>query len=213
MKSGGVYFTQDLGRNFIELVPHGEGEKITVLVREDSFSEYGSAVYRFSLITQSVQSGRRVCLWKMGMKVFSLTSLPWKSGNEKERPMGALSQFEFFFFREGSSLRIAICSVIDQEVEQVLELHVTVAVYIKRTVVNDANALTEVGIPIRSFPACSGAVLKASSVFKLVANTVLIFVNLAVAVTVKHRSGVIAGGVIGIGCFEVIIAGILYGTA
>lgn len=41
MKSGGAYFTQDLGRNFIELVTHGEGEKITVLVREDSFSAYG----------------------------------------------------------------------------------------------------------------------------------------------------------------------------
>ena len=55
MKSGGVYFTQDIGRNFIDLVANGEGEKITVLLREDSFSEYGSAVYRFSLITQSVQ--------------------------------------------------------------------------------------------------------------------------------------------------------------
>lgn len=55
MKSGGVYFTQDIGRNFIDLVANGEGEKITVLVREDAFSEYGSAVYRFSLITQSVQ--------------------------------------------------------------------------------------------------------------------------------------------------------------
>jgi hypothetical protein len=54
MKSGGVYFTQDIGRNFIELGTNGEGEKITVLVREDSFSEYESAVYRFSPITQSV---------------------------------------------------------------------------------------------------------------------------------------------------------------
>ena len=144
---------------------------------------------------------------------FFLLHLYLRSGNEKERPLGALSQFEFFFFREGSSLRIAICSVIDQEVEQVLELHVTVAVQIKRTVVNDCNALTEVGIPIRSFPASSGAVIKASSVFKLVANAVLIFVNLAVAVTVKHCSGVIARGVIGIGCFEVIITCVLYCTA
>ena len=53
----------------------------------------------------------------MGIKGFLLHPLPWSSGKEKERPIGALSQFEFFFFREGSSLRIAICSVIDQEVE------------------------------------------------------------------------------------------------
>jgi hypothetical protein len=47
MRSGGVYFTQDIGRNFIDLVTNGQGKKSTVLVREDSFSEYGSAVYRF----------------------------------------------------------------------------------------------------------------------------------------------------------------------
>ncbi len=48
-KGGGLYFSKDLGRDFIDLVINGGGEEITVLVKEEDFSEYGSASYRFTV--------------------------------------------------------------------------------------------------------------------------------------------------------------------
>ena len=54
-KGGGLYFSKDLGRDFIDLVLNGGGEEITVLIKEKDFSEYGSASYRFKLKTQPAE--------------------------------------------------------------------------------------------------------------------------------------------------------------
>ena len=51
-ESGGVYFTKDVGRDFLDLVINGDGEEITILIKEEDFSDYGSASYRFKLKTQ-----------------------------------------------------------------------------------------------------------------------------------------------------------------
>jgi len=54
-KDGGVYFTADVGRDFYSLVVNGGGEEITVLIKQEDFTEYGRAQYRFKLKTQPAE--------------------------------------------------------------------------------------------------------------------------------------------------------------
>lgn len=55
MKTGGVFFYPQVGSDFVNLVKNGEGEEITVLIKQDDFSDYGMASYRFKLKTQTAE--------------------------------------------------------------------------------------------------------------------------------------------------------------
>ena len=55
MKNGGVFFFDDVGSEFVDLVINGGGEEITVLIKQEDFSDYGMATYRFKLKTQSAE--------------------------------------------------------------------------------------------------------------------------------------------------------------
>ena len=51
-ENAGLYFLEgSVGDEFYNLVMSGNGEQITVLVKESSFTEYGNATYRFKMLT------------------------------------------------------------------------------------------------------------------------------------------------------------------
>lgn len=54
-KNGGVFFFPEIGGDFVDLVKNGDGEEITVLIKQEDFSEYGMASYRFKLKTQPAE--------------------------------------------------------------------------------------------------------------------------------------------------------------
>lgn len=48
---GGLWFPPGYQMKFLDLVMDGDGEEITVLIKEEDFSEYGTASYRFKMVT------------------------------------------------------------------------------------------------------------------------------------------------------------------
>jgi hypothetical protein len=89
-----------------------------------------------------------------------------------------------------------------------LQLDHTVAIQIVWTVIEQCNALAAGGVPNGTFAAeiCE-------AIFQLIANSIAIFIDLAIAITIEYGRGVEARIIILLGSFRIVIARILNGAA